>query len=133
VLEQGEQKKDARQVEIARLSVQEARQREEFLDLWRDVELGRMRAEKARLALAEARLERRRAQAVKRANLPGSEKLELRVFDEQTARLEREAKLRAEEAARAEKDAEALRAGWNATRAQLAKKTGGGQGSPWVE
>ncbi|MGI5861781.1 MAG: hypothetical protein ACOX6T_06940 [Myxococcales bacterium] len=132
-LGQAEKGKDPHLIEVARLAVQAAKEREAFLDVWRDVEAARLDVEKARLELAQVRFERTKALAVKRANIAGAEKLDLEDYDAAVADLEEEVKQREEEARLAEEGAGKARSRWQATRKLLAQKTGGGQGSPWVE
>ena len=132
-LEQAEARKDERLLEIARLSVQAAEQREDFLDVWRDVQAAGLDARRARLDLAQARFERTKAAAVKRANIDGAEKIDLEDFDAAIASLEKRVEAREQDAKQEAEAAEKVRATWQATRQLLAEKTGGGQGSPWVE
>lgn len=132
-LEQAEKGKEPHLIEVAQLAVQAAEEREAFLDVWRDVEAARLEVEKARLELAQVRFERTKALAVKRANIAGAEKLDLDAYEPAVAGLEQEVKQREEEARLAEEGAGEARLRWHATRRLLAQKTGGGQGSPWVE
>ena len=83
--------------------------------------------------VARARYERARAAMVVKAKVKGAEKTDLAEFDGQVK--EFEAALKEAEAAAGEekKEADEAKAAWSASRKALAQKTGGGQGSPWVE
>ena len=110
-----------------------AKQRYDFLDDWVDIQWDLLDVEERNLAAAHARFERVKAQAVKKANLKGAEKIDLKDFDKEVEGREASA---AKAAKSVEKDIakiEKTREAWNETRRQLAEKTGGGQGSPWVQ
>jgi hypothetical protein len=124
---------DKNHLEIARLSLQESKERQAWLDVWLSVQWSLLDAEKAKLELARARYEQVQAQAVKKANVVGAEKIRLADFDRRVAELEAVAKKAAERAERESQTAEKVKSRWSATRHTLAQKTGGGQGSAWVE
>ncbi len=133
VLDQVSQGKDKKQLEVAQLSLKESRERREFLDLWTDVQFELLSLEKAKLEAARARLERVKAKAVKKANVLGAEKIELAAFDKAVLQAEERVKQAGADADKAKAEAEKLRGGWMTTRRDLAQRTGGGQGSPWVQ
>ncbi|MBI5544003.1 MAG: hypothetical protein HY901_08960 [Deltaproteobacteria bacterium] len=124
---------DPKLVEIGKLSVQESKERKEFLSAWEDVMWAMLDVEKAKLDLAKARYERSRAQAVKKANVEGAQKIKVDDFDKQVAELEAAVKKETAAAQSQNANAEKVRGTWYATRRVLAAKTGGAQGSPWVE
>ncbi len=132
-LDAAEEKGDPKLLEIAQLAVKEAEQREDFLDTWVDIQWDLLDVEELKLAAARARFERVKAQAVKKANLKGAEEIELKDFEEEVAAREADAKEAEEDVKEAIAEAEKGRAEWNETRRVLAEKTGGGQGSPWVQ
>ncbi len=132
-LAQAEEAKDAKLVEVGKLSLQESRDRKEFLSYYVDVMWALLDVEKAKLDLARARYERTRAQAVKKANVAGAQDVNLKDFDAQVVAWEAEVKARTQKASLANTAAEKVRGTWYATRRVLAQKTGGAQGSPWVE
>ncbi|MGC4121218.1 MAG: hypothetical protein QM765_42905 [Myxococcales bacterium] len=125
--------KDPKLVEVGKLSVQESKDKKEFLSSWVDVMWAMLDLEKAKLDLARARYERTRAQAVKKANVAGAEKVTVADFDKQVASLEAEVKAQTTAAQKQNAAAEKVRGTWYATRRVLASKTGGAQGSAWVE
>ena len=133
VLDQAGRSKDKKQQEVAQLALKESRERREFLDLWSDVQFALLDVEKARLEASRARLERTKAKAVKKANVPGAEKIDPAQFDKAVAKAEAEVKLASDRADQKKAGAEKLRGGWMNTRRDLALRTGGGQGSPWVQ
>ncbi len=118
---------------IAELSIQESKERRAWLDAWLSVQWALLDAEKAKLELAKARYERVQAQTVKKANVAGAEKINLADFDRRVADLEADSKKAAERAQKEAETAEKVKSTWSATRRTLAQKTGGGQGSAWVE
>lgn len=125
--------KDKNHLEIARLSLQESKERQAWLDVWLSVQWSLLDAEKAKLELARARHERAKAQTVKKANVVGAEKINVADFERRVAELEAVAKKADQRAQKEAQTAEKVKSRWSATRHTLAQKTGGGQGSPWVE
>jgi hypothetical protein len=132
-LKQAESGRDARHLEIAQLSLQESKQRRVWLDSSVAVQWALLDAEKARLELARARYERVQAQTVKKANVPGSEKINLADFDQRVASLEAKVKKASDSAQKQTQAADKIKGSWDETRRTLAQKTGGGAGSAWVE
>ena len=132
-LKQAEQAKDTKLAEIGRLSVLECKQRQDFISAQEDVMWAHLDVEKAKLELARARYERSRAQAVKKANVEGAQKIKLDDFDQQVKECEGTVKKRMEAVVKQTAAAEKVRGVWYATRRSLSTTTGGGQGSPWVE
>ncbi len=124
---------DAREIEVADLSVEEAYQKRDWLDDWVEVQWDYAAAEEASLEAARARFERAKASLAKKANVEGSEKLSSEAFENQVRKLEARAKEKLAEADAERKKAEESRTKWNTTRRALAQKTGGALGSPWVE
>jgi len=100
-LSQAEQAKDQKLIDISRLSVTESRQRRDFLDSWEDVMWAQLDVEKAKLELARGRYEKARAQAVKKANVEGAQKIKIEDYDRQVAELEATVKKRVADAAKA--------------------------------
>jgi len=132
-LNQAELAKDPKLIEVGKLSVQESNDRQAFLSYWVDVMWALLDVEKAKLELARGRYERTRAQAVKKANVSGAQKIKMEDFDKQVASLEADVKALTAKATSRNAAAEKVRGTWYATRRVLAQKTGGAQGSPWVE
>jgi len=132
-LEKAEQGKDGTLLQVAQLSLQETKERKEFLEAWLDVQWALLDVEKAKLDLARARFERTKAQLVKKANVEGAESIDTADFDEQVRDLEQEVKDREGDVKALSAEAERVRGVWYATRRGLAQKTGGAQGSPWVQ
>jgi hypothetical protein len=132
-LKNAEQANDPKLIEIGKLSVQESKDRKDFLDSWVDVMSAMLDVERVKLELARARYEKNRAQAVKKANVEGAQKITVADFDKQVAGLEADVKKALEKAQAQNVAAEKVRGTWYATRRVLASKTGGAQGSPWVE
>lgn len=132
-LKAAKRSKDPKLLEVAKLAVKEAEQREDFLDTWVDIQWDLLDVEQLELAAARARFERVKAQAVKKANVKGAEKIDLKDFDEEVARREKRAERAKGKVKKAIAKAEKEREAWNETRRLLAEKSGGGQGSPWVQ
>jgi hypothetical protein len=132
-LSQAEQAKDQKLIDISKLSVTEGRQHRDFLSVQEDVLWAQLDVEKAKLELARGRYEKARAQAVKKANVEGAQKIKLEDYDKQVAELEATVKKRQADVVKESAAAEKVRGVWYATRRNLSSKTGGGQGSPWVE
>lgn len=124
---------DKNHLAIAELSLQESKERRAYLDAWLSVQWALLDAEKAKLELARGRYERVQAQTVKKANVAGAEKINLADFDRRVTSLEANAKKAAARAQKEAESAEKVKSIWSATRRTLAQKTGGGQGSAWVE
>lgn len=132
-LKNAELAKDPKLIEIGRLSVQESKDRQQFLSAWEDVMWAMLDVEKAKLDLAKGRYEKTRAQSVKKANVEGAQKIKVEDFDRQVQKLEAAVKSETARAQARNTAAEKVRGTWYATRRVLAGKTGGAQGSPWVE
>lgn len=132
-LKNAEAADDQKLVETGQLSVQESKERKAFLSSWVDVMWAKLDLEKVKLDLARARYERNRAQSVKKANVEGAQRIKIEDFDKQVAELEAAVKAESESVAKVTAEAEKVRAVWMTTRRTLAGKTGGAQGSPWVE
>ncbi len=124
---------DPRQIEVADLAVEEAYEKRDWLDAWVDVQWALAKAEEANLDVAKGKFERAKANMCKKANVRGSEKLDMAAFDAQVKGLEARAKRIADDAEAERKKAEEVRTRWNTTRRSLAQKTGGALGSAWVE
>jgi hypothetical protein len=124
---------DPRQIDVANMAVEEAYEKRDWLDSWLDVQWALVAAEEANLDTARGRYERAKAALCRKANVKGSEKLDMASFDSQVKKLEERAKRIAQDADNERKKAEEVRAKWNTTRRALAQKTGGALGSPWVE
>lgn len=132
-LNQAEAAGDSKLIEIGKLSIQESKERKDFLEAHLDVAWAELDVEKAKLELARARYERARAQVVKKANVEGAQAIKLEAFDKQVADLEATVKNEQERKAAQAAAEEKIRSRWYATKLVLASKTGGAQGSPWVE
>lgn len=125
--------KDKTYLEIAQLSLQESKERRAWLDAWLAVQRKLLEAEKAKLELARCRYERTEVQLVKKARVANAEKVDLTYFDARIKNLEADAKRATDRAQKEAESAEKAKNVWSATQRALSKKTGGGQGSPWVE
>jgi len=132
-LEHAEAAKDPKLIEVGKLSVQESKDKREFLSSWVDVMWAMLDLEKAKLELARGRYERFRAQAVKKANVEGAQNVDVADYDAQVAALEAKVKELTADAQKQNAAAEKVRGTWYATRRALSSKTGGAQGSAWVE
>lgn len=125
--------KDRTYLEIAQLSFQESKERRAWLGAWLEVQRKLLEAEKAKLELARGRFERTKVQIAKGAHVAGAQKVATADSDPRIAKLEADAKRATDRAQKEAESAEKAKSVWSATRRALSKKTGGGQGSPWVE
>jgi chromosome segregation ATPase len=124
---------DAAAADIAELAINEARERQKFLKVDLKVLEGDLHVKEAELDAARGRFELARAQAVKKVNLDGSQKLKLEEFQAQVDKLDaRVAKVK-ESATALRGVADTQRQSWTESRNALSHATGGAQGSTWVE
>jgi hypothetical protein len=118
--------------DVLRAAVAEAEARREFADRDRDLQRALVDVANAELLVADARFEEQRAKEVESAALAGAQGIHLDEFAAQVAKMERARDSRAADAKSAQADADKARAAWEAARGELAKLTGGAQGSVWV-
>jgi peptidoglycan hydrolase CwlO-like protein len=124
---------DANAESIAELAIVEAKARKDFLKVEAKALRGMVHVREAELDVARGRYELAKAREVKRVNLDGSEKLKVEAFEAQVERLEERVK-------NLQADVDGIRSGgdeqkkaWDDSRAELARATGGAQGSAFVE
>lgn len=124
---------DAAAESVADLAITEAEARAQFLKVQRKVLRAGLKRADAELDAARGRYELAKAREVKRVALQGTESLKLEAYEAQVQRLDERVKAVAgdEEAVRA--DAQAKKKEWDQAREQLARATGGAQGSAFVE
>jgi hypothetical protein len=124
---------DAASKEVAKLAIEEARARVEYLRAKQRLNVGRRDVEQLALRCAFARFELARLQATRKAKVEGSEKLEPKEYEGQVSKCEAEVK---EERAALAKDIaqeKTAREAWEVKKAALAKKTFDARASPYVE
>ena len=85
------------------------------------------------LHVALAKYELAKAMLVRKFNLADAQDIEIVDFEEQIKDFEEDAQERTASFAELEQSAEALKKDWLAERDKLARASGGGWGSPWVE
>jgi chromosome segregation ATPase len=125
--------KDPKNREIGVLAVQEAKLRRDFQETAVDQADVQLEVVQARLLVAQARFERTKAEAVKKANTKGASDIKLKDFDEQIVRLESRVKSMKAELTKGQAAEDKARKAWATASRKLADLTGGAQGSVWVE
>jgi hypothetical protein len=111
-------------IDIGKLSVLEAKQRREFLSSWLDAQKAALELSETKLQLAEAQFERTKAIIVKKANVEGSQDIDLAKFDRQVSNFQEEVNEAIEAFSEDNREAEKYRSVWYSTRHKLAKKHG---------
>jgi hypothetical protein len=124
---------DAASREVAKLAIEEARARVEYLRARQRLNVGLREVEALALRCAFARFELARLQATRKAKVEGSEKLEPKKYEAQVS--ECEAAVKEERATLAADTAQekTAREAWEVKKAALAKKTFDARASPYVE
>jgi hypothetical protein len=124
---------DATSREVAKLAIEEAAARVEYLRARQRLNVGLLDVEQLALKCAFARFELARLTAARKAKVEGSEALDPKDFEAQVT--ECDAEVVAERAGLAEDTAEEkkTREAWEAKKAALAKKTFDARASPYVE
>jgi hypothetical protein len=124
---------DATSREVAKLAIEEAGARVEYLRAKQRLNVARQEVEALSLRCAFARFELARLEATRKAKVEGSEKLEPGKYEAQLSACETEVK--AEQATLAARIAQekTAREGWEVKKGALAKKTFDARASPYVE
>lgn len=124
---------DANSKEVAHLALTEADKRVDMLRARQSLRDREATLEEHNLKCAEARYERARLAAARKAKLKGSETLDPARFEAQVSDCEAEAAKLKEKLAATASEADAIRTQWEQARTALAKKTFDARASPYVE
>ncbi|MBS2031324.1 MAG: hypothetical protein JST54_25720 [Deltaproteobacteria bacterium] len=124
---------DANGESIAELAITEAKARKDYLKQWIKVLRAIVKEKEGELDASRGRYELAKAKEVKRVNLDGSEKLKVEVFEDQVTRLDDRVKDLQAKADEVKSAADEQKKVWDDSRSELAKATGGAQGSAFVE
>jgi chromosome segregation ATPase len=124
---------DATAESVAELAITEANARKQFLKFQQKVLRATLKVREAELDAARGRYELSKAKEVKRVALQGTEALKVDAYEAQVQRLDDRVKAIAADEGAVRADADARKKEWDDARAQLAKATGGAQGSAFVE
>ncbi len=124
---------DATSREVAKLAIEEAEARVEYLRARQRLNVGLHEVEQLALRCAFARFELARLTAARKAKVEGSEGLEPKDFEEQVSECEAEVKAERAELAEGSAEEKAAREAWEVKKAALAKKTFDARASPYVE
>lgn len=124
---------DATSREVAKLAIEEAEARVEYLRARQRLNVGLHEVEQLALRCAFARFELSRLTAARKAKVEGSEGLEPKDFEEQVAECEADVKAERAELAEDTSEEKAAREAWEVKKAALAKKTFDARASPYVE
>ena len=124
---------DANGATIAELAITEAKARKDYLKQWIKVLRALVKEKEGELDASRGRYELAKAKEVKRVNLDGSEKLKVEVFEDQVTRLDDRVKDLQAKADEIKTVADEEKKAWDDSRSELAKATGGAQGSAFVE
>ena len=124
---------DANAESVAELAITEAKARKEYLKQWLKVLHAIVKEKEGELDASRGRYELAKAKEVKRVNLDGSEKLKVETFEDQVARLDDRVKNLQADVDAVKQSADDQKKAWDDSRSELAKATGGAQGSAFVE
>ncbi len=119
--------------EVARLAVDEAAARIEYLRVHQDVNLALQERDDLALQCAWARYELAKLNAARKAKVAGAEKLPLKEFEEQPKQCQAEVVNKQLRVTGETKRAEKVKAEWEVKKSALAKKTFDARASPYVE
>ncbi|HVE85778.1 MAG TPA: hypothetical protein VND93_23145 [Myxococcales bacterium] len=124
---------DAVSREVARLAVDEAGARIEYLRARQDANVAAQERDDLALECAWARYELAKLNAARKAKVEGAEKLPLKDFEEQPKQCQADVVNRQLRVTQEIKKAETARADWDSKKSALAKKTFDTRASPYVE
>lgn len=125
--------KDGPSRDVARLAIEEARARVDYLRVRQEVNLRQVDVEELALRCAFAHFEQAQQVAVVKAKVPGSERLKPEDFDKQVKECDADVAKERAAAKEVEKKVEAVRSAWEAKKGALARKTFDARASPYVE
>lgn len=124
---------DAASREVAKLAIEEARARVEYLRAKQRLNVGQREVEELALRCAFARFELARLQATRKAKVEGSEKLDPKKYEAQVSECEAEVKEERSTLAADTAQEKTAREAWEVKKTALAKKTFDARASPYVE
>jgi hypothetical protein len=124
---------DAVSKEVAKLAVDEAGARIEYLRARQDVNVAAQERDELALQCAWAKYELAKLNAARKAKVEGAEKLPLKEFEEQPKQCQAEVVNKQLRVTQENKRAETARAEWDARKTALARKTFDARASPYVE
>lgn len=124
---------DAASREVAKLAIEEARARVEYLRAKQRLNVALREVEELALRCAFARFELARLQAARKAKVEGSEKLDPKKYEAQVSGCEAEVKQERGALAADTAQEKTAREAWEVKKAALAKKTFDARASPYVE
>ncbi len=119
--------------EVAKLAIEEARSRVEYLRAKQRLNVGLREVEELALRCAFARFELARLQAARKAKVEGSEELDPKEYEAQVSECETEVKEERTTLAADTAQEKTAREAWEVKKATLAKKTFDARASPYVE
>jgi len=124
---------DAVSKEVARLAVDEAGSRIEYLRARQDVNLAAQERDELALQCAWATYELAKLNAARKAKVAGAEKQPLKEFEEQPRQCQTEVVNKQLRVTQENKKAEKVKGDWEARKTALARKTFDARASPYVE
>jgi hypothetical protein len=124
---------DAVSREVARLAVDEAGSRIDYLRARQDVNVAVQERDELALQCAWATYELAKLNAARKAKVEGAEKLPLKDFEEQPKQCQAEVVNKQLRVTQENKRAETSKADWEAKKTALARKTFDARASPYVE
>ena len=124
---------DAVSKEVARLAVDEAGSRIEYLRARQEVNLRVQERDELALQCAWAKYELAKLNAARKAKVDGAEKQPLKEFEEQPRQCQAEVVNQQLRVTQESKRAETAKADWDAKKSALARKTFDARASPYVE
>jgi hypothetical protein len=124
---------DAISKEVAKLTIEEAESRVEYLRARQHLNVSLLEVEQLALRCAFARFELARVSAARKAKVAGSEELDPKNFEAQVAECDASVKEERASLGGNTTDEKTAREAWEAKKAALAKKTFDARTSPYVE
>ncbi len=125
--------KDAVSQEVAKLAIEEADARIEYLRRRQELNVQNKEIEELAFRCQYARFEASRLQVAQKAKVEGSEKLKPEDFDKQIKDCDAEVAQRRKDTTQNAQRAEQAKTAWEAKRVAFAKKTFDARASPYVE
>lgn len=119
--------------EVAKLAVEEAEARLEYLRRRQELNVQNREIEELAFRCAYARFEKSRLDVARKAKVEGSEKLKPEEFDQQVKQCDAEVVQRRKETGDNQQRAEKAKGAWEEKRVAFAKKTFDARASPYVE
>jgi hypothetical protein len=132
-LDRAKAKKDPKAVDTASMSLDVLALKREYLEAHVDALREKLSAQDVLVRVALAKYELAKAKLVKKNNVRGADKIDLKDFEEQVDDIVASARDAQSDVAEAEKEAAQKRQAWLAARAKLEKTGAGGAGSPWAD